>query len=88
MKYLRQLWEHLTHGADGKPSTLTLWTSVAYATATFVVIKQTMESTLSTELFLVYLGVVGGHTFAARAFNSYVNKGKSPKGEPNDPASN
>lgn len=74
MKYLTQLWHHLTYGVDGKPSTLALWTSVAYATATFVVVKQTLDSTLSTELFLVYLGVVGGHTFAARAFSTYVNR--------------
>ena len=74
MNTLRQLWRHLTYGADGTPSTLTFWTSVAYLTVTFVVIWQTVQDQISTELILVYLGAVAGQTFATRAFNSYVNR--------------
>ena len=43
-----------------------LWTNIAYAVASAVVILQNERGTLTTELLLIYLAVVGAHGAASK----------------------
>lgn len=64
-----EFWLGLTHTNDVFSSTK-FFSSIAYIAATWVVIHQELASTLSTELFLIYLGVVAGHNVLLRRFAS------------------
>ena len=56
---MKFLW---TDTRDGKPSKAKLWTNVSYGVATYVIIVNAQH--LAWDLFLVYLGVVGGSELA------------------------
>ena len=54
------LW---TNSATGKSSSSKIWTNIAYAVATYIVL--TMQ-TVTWEILLVYMAVVGGSEIAKR----------------------
>lgn len=61
------LSELFTNPATGRLSHSKLWANVACATATGMFVYQGMAGQLTTDTWLVYLGVVGGYS-AARSW--------------------
>lgn len=55
-----------TNPATGRLSHSKLWANVACASATGLFIYQGVQGTLTPEIWLVYLGVVGGYAAALR----------------------
>ena len=56
---IRFLWaDHV----DGKPSTMKLWRHIAYATATYIMIKNAVG--MNWELLMVYMAIVGSSELA------------------------
>lgn len=53
---------------DGKFSSTKFFSSVAYATITWVVVHQELKGTLTTEMVLVYGGLVAGHNVLLRKY--------------------
>lgn len=51
---------------DAVFSSTKFFSSVAYSVTTWVVVHQELAGTLSTELVLIYLGVVAGHNTLLR----------------------
>lgn len=43
-----------------------LWSNIAYATATVVFVLQAWKGTLATDVWWVYLGVLGTHSAASK----------------------
>lgn len=74
MMFLKKLWTGLTHGVDGKFSTLTFWTSVAYGCSTWWFVHETLAGRAGYESMLVYAGVVAAHTGATRAVSMFTSK--------------
>ena len=72
MKWARFLW---TSKQDGEPSSSKLWRHVAYAAATYVVVKQ--APTIEWSVLLVYMAVVGGSEIAMRVLEWKI-KSSSP----------
>lgn len=79
MKVLSTLWNGLTQGVDGKFSTLTFWTSVAYGFSTWWFWHETFYGRAGYEHMLVYAGVVAAHTGATRAVSMFTAKNKDGK---------
>lgn len=48
--------------ATGRYSHGKVWTSIANITGTFIVIYLTVHSVLPTEMFVAYIGIIGGYT--------------------------
>ena len=61
------LSELFTNPATGRLSHSKLWANVACATATGMFVYQGIAGQLTTDTWLVYLGVVGGYS-AARSW--------------------
>lgn len=61
------LSELFTNPATGRLSHSKLWANVACATATSMFVYQGIAGQLTTDTWLVYLGVVGGYS-AARSW--------------------
>lgn len=76
---LRDLYTGLTH-TDGEFSNTKTFSSLAYAVASWVVIHQELNSTLSVEMMLVYLGTVAGHNVLLRT-NLVKKDGNETKGK-------
>jgi hypothetical protein len=51
---------------SGKLSNVKLWSFVANAVASYVVIHYTIDGKLTSEMFFVYLGCVGGSAIASK----------------------
>lgn len=51
-----------------------VWSNVAYATATFVFILQAWKGTLQTDVWLMYLGIVGAHSAASKLIGMKYGK--------------
>jgi hypothetical protein len=51
---------------DGKLSHTKCWSNIAYATATVVFMVQAYKGTLNSDVWLIYLAVVGTHTAASK----------------------
>lgn len=62
-----RLSDLFTNPASGRLSHSKLWANVACASATGMFIYQGMAGQLTTDTWLVYLGVVGGYS-AARSW--------------------
>lgn len=43
-----------------------LWANVAYLTSTYVVVSMAINNTLTPDMFLIYLGVVGAGATASK----------------------
>ncbi len=65
---MRVLWRHLTHNADGTPSSTKLWQAVAYTVASWIMVYLTLHGLMSGEYLLIYLGALT----AARSFQNYL----------------
>ena len=65
---------------DGRISHTRFWSSVAYAVATWVVIKMTLAGTLNWELFTTYLAVVASHTAASKWLTARFTKTEPDRG--------
>lgn len=72
----RELYDGLT-ATNGTFSSTKTFSSVAYITATWVIVYLTLYDRISTEILLVYLGTVAGHNVLLRKFSPV-------KGKPND----
>lgn len=61
-------WRDLiTDSADrSRVSHTKVWSNVAYAASTFVFVMQALKETLTPEVWLIYLGVVGAHSAASK----------------------
>jgi len=62
-----RLADLFTNPASGRLSHSKLWANVACATATGMFVYQGVAGTLTAEVWLIYLGVVGGYS-AARSW--------------------
>lgn len=62
-----RLSDLFTNPATGRLSHSKLWANVACATATAMFVYQGVTGTLSSETWLIYLGVVGSYS-AARSW--------------------
>ncbi|UTH73959.1 hypothetical protein [Chromobacterium sp. IIBBL 290-4] len=62
-----KLADLFTNPATGRLSHSKLWANVACAAATCMFVYQGMAGTLTAEVWLIYLGVVGGYS-AARSW--------------------
>lgn len=56
----------ITDVGTGRTSHTKLWANVAYAVSTFAVVWMTFKGTLTGEILLIYLGVVGAATTASK----------------------
>ena len=65
------LW---TNSATGKSSSSKIWTNIAYAVATYIVL--TMQ-TVTWEILLVYMAVVGGSEIAKRVLTLKYGGGQN-----------
>lgn len=63
-----KLLDLITDAGTGQLSHTKIWTNIAYAAATAAFIKGTMLSDHPTDfnLWLIYLGIVGGHNIASK----------------------
>lgn len=59
---------------NGKPSHTKVFSSVAYITATWIVIVLTYRNTLNVDYFLWYLAIVGAHATASKWIDKKVDK--------------
>lgn len=66
----------LFRNPTGRFSASKMWTNIAYAVSTYVIVKQ--ADNISWELLLVYMSVVGGSEIAKK----YLNMHLSTKSEP------
>ncbi|MCG8993234.1 hypothetical protein LH427_09640 [Laribacter hongkongensis] len=62
----------------GRLSHTKLWANVACAAATGMFVYQGIKGTLSTDTWLIYLGLVGGYAAALRMIAAW--RGKDDKG--------
>ncbi|MDF0604647.1 hypothetical protein HZU77_003140 [Neisseriaceae bacterium TC5R-5] len=53
-----------------------LWTHIACAAATILFMIEGWRGTLDTEIWLIYLGIVGGFSAGSRLLNAWRNKNK------------
>lgn len=68
-------WLHLVQGNDNKGSLTKFLQFIGGMTGTFVVVFQTVKSTLSVELFAVYLAALGvSEGFSKWVYAKYGNK--------------
>ena len=58
---------------NGNLSHTKVWSNIAYVVATYIVIKLTINNTLTEDYFLWYLTIVAGHT----AISKYLTSIKS-----------
>jgi NhaP-type Na+/H+ or K+/H+ antiporter len=65
-----------------RPSNSTFWKTVAYAVGTYVIVVN--AATLSWELLLVYLAVIGGSEVATRIIELRFGKTNDTKPNPTD----
>lgn len=68
--YLLEIFVH----NNGKPSHTKVFSSVAYITATWIVIVLTYRNTLNVDYFLWYLAIVGAHATASKWIDKKVDK--------------
>lgn len=73
------LW---TDKRDGRPSKAKFWTNIAYGVATYVIVVNAVH--LAWDLFLVYLGVVGGSELAGTLIKAKYPIDKCPVVPPDD----
>lgn len=78
---LRDLYLGLTTGSDGRFSHTTFWSSVGHCTATWIVVKMVLASTLTAEIFAIYLVTIAGHNAA----NKLIALKGASKPEPYSP---
>lgn len=64
-----------TDPATGELSHTKLWSNIANAVASFVVVKMALTGTLSAEIFVGYLAVVGASAVASKYLSLKFNKG-------------
>jgi hypothetical protein len=58
--------ELITDPTTGCISHTKVWTNIAYATTTGVFIMQAYKATLTPDIWLIYLAVVGAHNVASK----------------------
>lgn len=60
--------ELITDCATGQLSHTKLWTHLAYCAATLAFLRMTIftDTPAEAEIWLIYLGVVGGHNFLSK----------------------
>lgn len=70
--------ELITDCATGQISHTKLWTHVAYAAATLAFLRVTLFSTEpeNAEIWLIYLGVVGGHNVLSKLLSLKLGTSK------------
>ena len=51
-----------------------LWSNIAYAAATLVFLLEAWKGTLTSDIWLVYLAVVGAHTTASKFLSMKYGK--------------
>lgn len=61
---------------SGRMSHTKLWANVACATATGMFVYQGAQGTLSAEVWLIYLGLVGGYAAALRLIAAWRIAGR------------
>ena len=71
-----RLAELISNAETGRLSHSKLWANVACLAATGMFIYQGIKATLTTETWLIYLGVVGGYSAALRGIAAYRGKGQ------------
>lgn len=59
-KFFVELYEGMTHD-NGRFSHTRCWSSIAYAVASFVVVKLTILGGMNPEYLLIYLATAGAH---------------------------
>ena len=59
---------------NGKPSHTKVFSSIAYITATWIVIVLTYNHNLTVDYFMWYLAIVGAHATASKWIDKKVNK--------------
>jgi hypothetical protein len=52
-----------------------VWSNVAYLAATVVFILQAYKGSLTSDVWFIYLGIVGAHTAASKAMSLKYNTG-------------
>lgn len=62
--------KELVTNNDGKLSHTKVWSNIAYGTATIVFIYQAYNQTLTADIWLIYLGVVGAHSAVSKAITA------------------
>jgi hypothetical protein len=62
--------KELILGPDGKISHTKFWSNIAYATGTGVFILQAYKGTLTPDVWLIYMGVVGAHSAVSKMISS------------------
>lgn len=70
-----RLSELISNPDSGRLSHTKLWANIACATASGMFIYQGVKATLTSETWLVYLGLVGGYSAALRLIAAYRSKG-------------
>ena len=66
--------ELLTHADSGRLSHTKLWANIASASSTGMFIYQGIHDTLTSETWLIYLGLVGGYAAALRLIAAWRNR--------------
>ncbi|MXR36726.1 hypothetical protein [Craterilacuibacter sinensis] len=69
-----RLSDLISNPDTGRMSHTKLWANVACATATGMFVYQGMHNTLSTDTWLIYLGLVGGYAAALRLIAAWRGK--------------
>lgn len=67
INFIKNLWIGLTY-THGEFSSTKFFSSVAYGISSWIIIHSELKSTLSTDFFALYLGVVAGHNVLLRTF--------------------
>jgi len=73
LQFFKSFYVGLSHDENGNFNNTRFWASVAYFTATFIVIKLTYLNQLTENYFLIYLGVVAAHGTASKFINTKTN---------------
>lgn len=71
-----RLSDLISNPNTGRMSHTRLWANIACATATGMFIYQGVKATLTTEAWLIYLGLVGGYSAALHLIEAWLGRSK------------
>ena len=75
-KTIRQLYSGLTRNSDGSFSSTKFWQTVVYIICSWIMIRLTLDKSMSMDYFLIYLAIATG----ARSFQTFLtNKSSNTK---------
>ena len=72
---MKKLIDLITDAGTGQISHTKIWTNIAYAVFTYAILSMVVsQNPPSIEMWLLYLGIVGGHNLLSKAVSMKYKK--------------